>query len=282
MRASTLVITITFALHAITGCQSIEKVPITREMKPPSSWPDQHRQIALKSYLYAQMASNTYGQAGDEYGSNGLEFVLPEAYTSEHFPNNEIGFAYSIYRKTESGKLIELIISFRGTEGLTNIDDFVHGNLLARQNSLAIAKYKELRSQLNTTGQADVPITLTGHSLGGALAIHTAINVAEEVPYYVFNASPRINLIEQWENDRDPKKLTRHSVVETGEFLYTLRFPAIEANQTYTPMNCNDHFRPFSSHGIEKLATCLTMVAAMNDPNAKVEMRLKNWAIYNN
>jgi len=35
-------------------------------MDPKSSWPDQHREAALKSYIYAQMSNNAYGQAGDE------------------------------------------------------------------------------------------------------------------------------------------------------------------------------------------------------------------------
>jgi len=65
---------------------------------------------------------------------------------------------------------------------------------------------------------------------------------------------------------------TRHSVVETGEFLYSFRFPATEATQTYTPFDCEKHFKPFSSHSIEKLATCLTMVAAISNPDLNIEM----------
>ena len=75
---------------------------------------------------------------------------------------------------------------------MTDFDDVYHGNLLARQNPLAIGLYKDVRSDLDNSGHKDVPIVLTGHSLGGALAIHVAINVEGEIPYYVFNSSPRL------------------------------------------------------------------------------------------
>lgn len=262
----------------LVGCQTNTRMLNTYDMKPDSDWSDQQRQVALKSYLYAQMANNTYGQGGDEYDSDGMDFVLPSTYSTKHFSNDDIGFAYSIYEKYENNELIEVVLAFRGTEGLGNWDDFWHGNLLARQNFRGLSKYKELRSTLNNSNQANVPITLVGHSLGGALAIHIAMNSEELIPYFVFNSSPRFKLFEKWEVDRDPKQLfrIRYSVVETSEFLYTLRFPATEATQTYQPMNCDTHFTPFSSHGIEKLAKCLTMVAAINDQNAKIEQQPKN------
>lgn len=265
---------------ALSGCQSQLNTSVTStyDMKPASSWPDQHRQVAIKSYLYAQMANNTYGQGGDEYESDGVDFVLPSSYTVNHFPNDDIGLAYSIYEKHKDDILVEVALVFRGTEGLSNWDDFWYGNLLAEQNIRALALYKELREKLNQEGNSSVPIVLVGHSLGGALAIHVALNSEETMNYFVFNSSPRFRLIESWESSRDPKQLfqMRYSIVETGEFLYALRFPATEATQTYQPMNCDSHFKPFSSHGIEKLAECLTKLAALNDSNAKIEKRLKN------
>jgi hypothetical protein len=250
----------------------------THEMKPVSNWPDQHRTVALKSYIYAQMSNNTYGQAGDKYDSDGNDFVLPPKYTVEHFGNSDFGFAYSIYKNVEENRLLEVIIAFRGTEGLADFDDVYFGNIRGKQNPLAIELYKEVRSGLDESGDANVPIVLTGHSLGGGLAIHTAINVAGEIPYYVFNSSPRFRRLGDTEGGDNVSTLVdiRHSLVETSEFLYAFRFPATEASQTYTPFNCENYFAPFTSHSIEKLAACLTMVAALNDPSAKVEMTKKN------
>jgi hypothetical protein len=220
------------------------------------------------------MSNNTYGQAGDKYDSDGNDFLLPSEWTWQHFGNKNLGFAYSIYRKTKNKKLQEVAIVYRGTEGLANFDDVYHGNLLARQNPLAIEVYKRIRSDLDKNGLSNVPIILVGHSLGGALAIHAAINVPGEVPYFVFNSSPRFKKLGEDQGGDEPDVLMRkrHSIVETSEFLYALRFPATEANQIYTPFNCDDNFKPFSSHGIEKLATCLTLVASIDDSNAKVEM----------
>ena len=257
-----------------TACQSNKYIENTYEMSPKSNWSDQHRKTAKKAYLYAQMSNNSYGQAGDEYDNDGNDFVLPSDWKAQHVGNDELGFAYSIYRKTKDDKLQEVVIAFRGTEGITNFDDVYHGNLLARQNPLAISLYKITRSRLDREEQSGVPIVLTGHSLGGALAIHAAINVPGEVPYYVFNSSPRFNRLGSDQGGGDPDALMRkrHSIVETSEFLYALRFPATEANQIYTPFNCDENFKPFTSHGIEKLAACLTLIASLNNSEAKVEM----------
>lgn len=255
------------------GCQSNIPVEKTYTMCPPSYWPDQHRQVALKGYLYAQMANNTYGQKGDKYSSDTKDFVLPIEWNVTHFGNNDLGFAYSIFQKTLNDKPQEVVIAFRGTEGLTNWKDFYYGNLRAKQNKLAIKTYEKTREMLDTNGYKDVPIVLVGHSLGGALAIHTAINADEEVPYFVFNSSPRFNDLDPEKNkDRKIDISKRNSIVETGEFLYSLRFPAQEANQTYTPFNCERFDKTFSAHGIEKLAKCLTSVAHLNDPAATGEM----------
>lgn len=271
-------ILLSMCIVILSACQTTKRIPNTYNMEPKSDLSDQQRQTALDSYLYAQMANNTYGQGGDDYDQDGLDFVLPSSYSTKHFSNDDVGLAYSIYEKHEDGELVEVILAFRGTEGLGNWDDFWHGNLLAHQNSRALSKYREIRSNLNINGNATVPIVLVGHSLGGALAIHIAINSEDLIPYYVFNSSPRFKLIEKWEANRDPEQLfnIRFSIVETSEFLYSLRFPATEAFQTYQPMNCDAHFKPFSSHGIEKLAKCLTKIAAINEPHAKIEQRPKN------
>lgn len=272
MKKFSLILIGAIYISVAVGCQFNTPVKRTYTMCPPSTWPDQHRQVALKSYLYAQMANNTYGQKGDTYNSDKLDFVLPSEWSFSHFPNDGNGFAYSIYKKANEGRLQEVVIAFRGTEGFKNAKDFIYGNGGTTQRKLAADLYKQERNKLNAEGLTDVPIILTGHSLGGALATHTAINLKEDVPYFVFNTSPRINKF-NWSDLFEEKDINnRHSIVETAEPLGLLRFPSIEPNQTYTPFNCDTHFKLISSHGIEKLAKCLTMVAHLNDPAATGEM----------
>jgi len=179
----------------LIGCQNNISTPNTFHMMPKSNWPDQHRDVAKSGYIYAQMSNNAYGQVGDKYNRDGNDFVLPPEYQVEHFGNNDLGFAYSIYKKTVNNSLQEVVIAFRGTEGLTNFDDMWHGNILAKQNPIAIDLYHDIRASLDESGQNEVPIVLTGHSLGGALAIHVAINIDDNISYYVFNSSPRFNKI---------------------------------------------------------------------------------------
>lgn len=273
MRKSLVLIMVVIFISVASGCQRNISIENTYTMLPHSNWPDQHRKVALKSYLYAQMANNTYGQKGDSYISTESDFILPSDWTVNHFGNNELGYAYSIYQLIKNNEPKEMVIAFRGTEGLTNFKDVIYGNLLAKQNKLAIKTYLENRDRLDKSGYKHVPIILVGHSLGGALAVHTAINVDGNVPYYVFNSSPRFNKLKGSKpDDFDKVKENRNSIVETSEFLYALRFAAKEANQTYTPFNCDSKFKPFTSHGIEKLAKCLTMVASLNDPAAEVKM----------
>ncbi|TNC80784.1 MAG: hypothetical protein C9356_11720 [Oleiphilus sp.] len=260
-------LTTLLVIIVLSGCGSRQYIEREYLMTPHSDiWPDGHRQVALKSYRYAQMANNTYGQAGDEYRNDEKEFLLPDNYQVSHFGNDEVGLAHSVYRKYSGEKLEEVVLVFRGTEGGTDTDDLA-ANILARQNPKAIEYYQKLKDRLIESGHSEVPITLVGHSLGGALAIHTAINVDDNRGYYVFNTSPRFYKI-----DKQYLGAERHSIVEVGEFLRLGRAAAKEADQLYTPYNCNPSFAPASDHSIENLAVCLTNIAALNDPEAKVIM----------
>ncbi|MFX7112035.1 hypothetical protein ABTI33_09875 [Acinetobacter baumannii] len=261
MRKIVHTISIATFISLAVGCHTI----------PRTDWPETHKKTALESYIYAQMANNTYGQKGDGYNSNKLDFVLPSDWSFTHFGNDDKGFAYSIYKKTNNNRLQEVVIAYRGTEGFTNFKDFIYGNLGTKQRKLAAAVYQKERNKLNAEGFSDVPIILTGHSLGGALAIDTAINLEEDVPYYVFNTSPRFNKLNWSEIDEKKDIRKRNSIVETGEFLSFLRYPAREPYQIYTPYNCDKYYRIISSHGIEKLTRCLIEVAKLSDPTIQIE-----------
>ena len=256
-----------------SGCQVIRFIPNEYTMIPTSTdWPDQHRRVAMRSYLYAQMSSNTYGQMGATYRCAERDFVLPKSYSSRHFPNQpHTGLAYSIY-ENESESEPEVVLAFRGTEGPGDDAD-MRANLFEKQNAPAIETYRALRRTMDEAGRAEVPIVLTGHSLGGALAIHIAINVDDDLSYFVFNTSPRFSK----KGARQAMGPERHSIVESNDFLRWARRLAREADQRYTPFNCTALVGEGGAHGIERLARCLTKIAALNiDGIDEVEMVRKN------
>lgn len=232
-------------------------------MQPPSKWADFTRVTAQKSYLYAQMASNTYGKAGDMYGMNDKQYKLPASYKAEHHGNSDNGMAYSIFRKYENDKLTEIVISFRGTEGIFDFKDMIYGNILGLQNKEAIEVYKAIKSEVSKIG-SDIPIILVGHSLGGALAIHVAINTGN-LKVFAYNTSPRFWIEEELEGNNDIE-----SIVEAGEFLKVFRIPGNEATQTYTSISCQQFKDPFTQHSMSKLAYCLTQIASIDLPEKAV------------
>lgn len=250
------------ALLGTSGCAT--RVDLTWKMEPQSSWADQIRKLSQKSYLYAQMAANTYGKAGDSYGKDSKQFKLPKSIAVEHFGNDDIGFAYSVFRDYDGARLKEVIISFRGTEGLTNWDDLWYGNLWVKQNSRGMDLYHKIRAETDLIDK-DIPVKLVGHSLGGAIAIHTAINTGD-LEVYVFNTSPRFCVIDEVKTNNNI-----NSIVENGEFLKVTRIPGIEPDQLYTSLDCIDKGSPFYQHSMAKLAECLSDISAIDLPSeAKV------------
>jgi hypothetical protein len=229
----------------IVGCTStsITKESLT-ECDHPSGWCKEIREAAQESFIYAQMAANTYGDP--------IQFKLPREYSLIDMKGNDsIGFAYSIYKNNETNTLI---ISFRGTEGFK---DWWYGNLLTSQNKSGLALFDQLKTEYPN----DTKFVVVGHSLGGGIALEVSLK-RENVEAYVFNTSPRFSA------DGYDIKNKRVSIVEHGEVLKALRAPSREASQTYTSIGCSSG-GPISQHEQAKLATCLTQIAAIGSELAK-------------
>jgi hypothetical protein len=226
------------------------------ECSHPSGWCKEIRDTAEESYIFAQMASNTY--------KDGENFKLPKEYKNpKNIDNNDIGFAYSIYDKYENNKLKYKIISFRGTEG-ADFKDWWHGNAWKMQNDCGLNIYDEIRAKT----PKDVDIIVIGHSLGGAIAMEVSLK-RKNVDAYTFNTSARFSA------DGFNIKNNRVSIVENGEFLKSVRGPSREATQTYTSIGCSKG-DPISQHEQAKLATCLTQIAAHQSDDAKRSLVLNN------
>lgn len=233
LRALTAAILLTMT----TACTWMHKVPQTN-YDPISGWSQQTTDIGVASYRYAQMSNNAYRV--DDPGAP--PYKLGQGITRfDGKDNDDVGFAY------------------RGTENDTPVD-WYDGNLLNRQAPRALKVFDDWRIL-----RPDADFVVTGHSLGGGLAINVSLHRAN-VTAYVFNTSPRFS------KGPDDIANDRYSIVEYGEVLKITRIFAREANQLYTSINCTRGPNPIKQHSIRRLADCLTQIAAWKSPEAKASM----------
>ena len=239
-------------LSVSTACTHWRNVPLTGR-DHPSGWADQIRAAAVEAYPYAQMSNNAY--------LDGNQYALGPEYSNPYNqPNDRIGYAYSVFERREAGRLAEVIIAYRGTEGFFS-RDMLRGNILAQQNPRGLATYDRIRAATDPA----VPVNVTGHSLGGGVATYVSLR-RPNVRSYIFNASPRFSARGPIPNNR------RLSIVERGEILKLLRLPGREAPQSYISINCTRGFDPVGQHSIRPLADCLTRIAAWQSPHARLRL----------
>ncbi|WP_209348050.1 hypothetical protein [Pontixanthobacter sp. CEM42] len=247
---------------ALTGC--ITPLPdLTQSRSPcrsePGGWCDFVREAAVESYAYAMLSSNAYKDE-DTYTRLPTSFVERKA-----ADNDDSGLAYSVFDKYEvrggeRGKLIARVLAFRGTEAGSTSDIF-SGSLGDGQRNGARMVYDAERAQLDAELLPTVPIEVTGHSLGGALATQISIE-NPQVRAYVFNTSPFFS------GDPMVNDMDRLAVSERGEFLRILRRYKASPAADVLVINCNPSASAGAKHSIRKLGDCLTWIAAYGDPAA--------------
>jgi hypothetical protein len=115
------------------------------------------------------------------------------------------GLAYTVFDEFFEGRHVARIVAYRGTE-LRHLNDWIFGNipLLRLQHRAAVKQFPGLLAGI----PADVKVHVTGHSLGGGIAITIHRYYEERLDITrVFNASPImgcLNLFRQkCENDRE-------------------------------------------------------------------------------
>jgi pimeloyl-ACP methyl ester carboxylesterase len=226
----------------------------------PGGWCGFVREAAVESYAYAMLSSNAY-QDKDEY------LALPPGLVErEAADTDDSGLAFSVFDRFANGssdaraKPAARIIAFRGTD-FGSTSDLLSGTLGDGQRTAALAIYAAERAYLDNNSMQDVPIEVTGHSLGGALATQISID-NPGIKAFVFNTSPFF-AGDPMQNDTD-----RLAVAERGEFLRVLRRYKAPPAANAVIINCSPTATAAGKHSIRKLADCLTWIAAYDDKAA--------------
>lgn len=176
-----------------------------KPLEPPS---------ASRFAALAMMASNSYhNPTRQQFPLRTLGwFLVDRDGRPTHGPSSNhkfTGLAYDIYEHRETG---EAVVAFRGTDGRR---DWLLANL-----ALGISPpYRQAKNEFETflTKHPGRKILVTGHSLGGGLALSMSARFG--VPAVIFDSSPRV-----FDGLGDHhKKATRELVYQNQEILEKVR-----------------------------------------------------------
>ncbi len=246
------------ALLLLSGC--------THMSRP---WHPKDVLLAERAWPYAQIAYNSYHR--EVANPAAQPFQLPHRFhLAEHnkHDNDDIGLAYDILTEDVHAALFDLIFAFRGTEGRVDLlgiaeCDWKFGNHRLHQQERAVGMVRQYLADPDNHKRGARrlrDVILVGHSLGGAIAIHTGYRVPGAW-VYAFNTSPRFLRPRPYRRSATDEEDRRLSIADRLEVLKALRTPAGEATQLYLPVNCS-RGDPLKRHSMLALASCLTRVAA--------------------
>ncbi len=212
-------------------------------------------ELAKRHYLHAAMSSNVYRSPKKK-----PIFRIP-GWTVIEEKTSLSGFGMQLYGdRGKDEKSERLVVAYRGTD-FSSIKDW--GNNLAlrepAQYSEAYRELKRIRSE-----NPDASITVTGHSLGGGIALNMSLRF-NGIDAVVFNASPRFYFADA-SNAYDNNRVFLH---ERGELLNglfgnwsELRLPNQTSYGNYSFLDYTVRsISPVQEHGIYEFTRGLVVVA---------------------
>lgn len=209
---------------------------------------------ADKVFLYALMASNAYDDKS-QYEIPGWSRVARFESTS--------GLGLDEWVRDGSDP-VEKVVAFRGTN-FTSLKDWKTnlGLIEPWQHREAYDYIARLRQSEPATR-----LTVTGHSLGGALALNMSQRF-DALPAVVFNSSPRAFFAAEGKSNE------RILAWETGEFLNAFRRPWLGVRMrdadrmrfNFMDYNWHNSLKPIAEHGMYPFSRAL-LISAVADGNA--------------
>jgi len=221
---------------------------------------EQEKEIAKKYFIYALFSSNSY--------KDKAYFSIPNWKRVKRYTAHT-GFSADVYEKTINSKIEEVVIAFRGTNGL--FFDSLFANLTFSKNGQYKNSDNLFDKILENKRYTSVKKVVVGHSLGGGLALHVSAKY-DNVDAYVFNPSPRLFI----DKNDEVKKNKRIIIHEEGEILEKISKVLKNALKKIDyDIYAYDFFDKhlFKSHSIYPLARGLLLLSAVNNDELAIEIQ---------
>jgi putative lipase involved disintegration of autophagic bodies len=227
-------------------------------------------QVAERYAIYAMMSSNSYHK--DDRPRFPLEEIGWKQIARDGKETTEpsysfwlTGLSFDIYKKNSVN---EYVFVYRGTDSKI---DYLTASIpitffMSPQYKSANKKFRQFIASI----PKDSKVTVTGHSLGGGLALSASVRYGQDA--VVFDSSPRI--FDGLGDEHLPAKRT--AIYQTGEVLEKFRKMSTKYPDVVGPENTyisNFDFGDVSPHSSYALATNLLAFGATFSPELQ---KIKN------